>query len=119
MDERLTQKLLDYLHRSEDFLLTQAPEVFQETLKYYYISNIICLCISIVFLIICTAVFLYVYFNPVLDKYGERTFLSGLALMFLPGMILLSFTGAFQAVDTLIKVTYAPRYFLIETFKNI
>ena len=117
MDEEIKQKILSYLEGTKDFVLDQAPDVIQQALRYHYLSSLICSLFFTFLFVLCSVVALYNFANPKLTKYDTweiQTFL----FTFIPSMIcLLSLICICTNIDTLIKVTTAPKYFLITLFK--
>ena len=119
MDEKLIEKFTEYLQRSEDFLIQEAPEIFKETLDYYYISSILGISISTLIFIFSLFVAIYLYLYPTFDKYELRDFKSTFIPIISCAIVVISFASICSNVDMLIKITYAPRYFLIKTFTKI
>lgn len=118
MKEQILQKLIEYLQSTQDFVLQQTPEVIQQALRYHYLSNLIgCIICSflIIFLII---LFYYTYMNPTNDKYDNRDMLSFMICVMSPIFTLISCISLFHYSDNLIKISCAPKYFLLELFMN-
>lgn len=116
MKEQILQKLIDYLQKTEDFMLSECPMVIQEALKYHYISSLVGM-ISCFFLACLSCyVFYYFYTNPTFDKYESRELSCMMPLFFSGPIAFMSFLGMCVNVDTFIKISVAPKYFLISLF---
>jgi hypothetical protein len=114
MNEKILQKLLDYLQNSEDFALEQIPEIVQEALKYEKVSAYLSIGLMLLLLSIAAYIGYHSWKHPTLDKYGSREIGSflGVAIPFCTAPML--FIQFCCSVDKLIKMHLAPKYFLIE-----
>ena len=119
MDEQLTAKAIEYLKSAENFIITEAPDVIQQTLKYATYSNWSDIILCSFFIMIAVGVFSYCFMYPKYDKYDslEFGFIIGRflsAAIFFPLCIQIS-----QNVDALMKINMAPKLFLIQYFINM
>ena len=116
MKEQIIQKLIEYLDQSKDFMLQECPEVIQQALRYHYISNLMGCIFSFLGIIVYALVCFYFYKNPTRDKYDSRPMHHSF-IFFLSPMFFFMFTfSLFNCCDHLIKITYAPKYYLIHLF---
>jgi hypothetical protein len=61
MEPEVTKKFIEYLEKSEDLIMKEAPELFKETINYCYASSLIGIILAVVFLIICCAILQHSY----------------------------------------------------------
>lgn len=119
MKEEIVEKLLEYVKKTENFALEQLPDVFSQMLKYEKISAWIGIFISIFFIILFISISIYFYKHPNLDSYGCRKVENSMGiwmpLFFSPVFICIFIF----AISALIKITIAPKYFLIELIRKI
>lgn len=116
MNDCFQERIMEYLQKTEDFALREAPQLFSEILDYTYKSNICGLAIFGTLVLIFSILFTYSILNPYFDKYGSRE-ISNIMTIFFSGLIgFYCFIFVLSCVDDLIKITYAPRYFLIQKF---
>lgn len=103
MQEELTKKLIDYIEKSKDFVLEQAPDIMKEMLEYHKYESIVSISFLSVFIIglIITAVILY-------KKRNELT-MWWIPLLIVPVV----FFGILCDCCDLIKVKTAPKYFIL------
>jgi hypothetical protein len=117
MNEEITKKLLEYIDKTGDFLLEQAPEVLQQALKYHYYSSLIYSVFFIIGFLFSISIGYYFYFYPNLDEYGNRD----LASILLPPYSLIGIFATLASlcyeIDKLMKITLAPKYFLINLLR--
>ena len=114
MKEQITEKLMQYLKNSEDFLLEQAPDVIRQALKYETISAYVTSSLMLCFLILSCVVWIYNWKNPALDKHGSRE-IHSFMLIFIPLMSApMFFVQLCSSIDDLIKIYTAPKYYLIQ-----
>lgn len=113
MNNEFTQKLLEYLQRTEDFALEQLPDIFLQALRYHKISAWLSIFLMIVVIsgLICLMVYFCKY--PTLDSYGHRDFVSFYIPFMVPFIALACFVSLCISVDRLIKIYVAPKYYLI------
>ncbi len=116
MKDQILEKLLEYLQSTQDFVLKETPEVIQEALKYHYFSNVISLISCCFGIVILSCVFYYFYTHPNPDKYESRDMLSTMICAMSPMITLFLIVSILHYSDVLIKICYAPKYFLIELF---
>lgn len=119
MDDRLTEKALEYLRNIESFVDSEAPEVIQQTLRYKTISTYCGLIFVITGIVVCLSVLFYSFYYPKYDKYDHLELISVLTRI-IPISLLILFIGGFLSeLDTLMKLYIAPKLFLIEYFTNL
>lgn len=113
MNEKILQKLLDYIQNTEDFILEQVPDTIMQMFRYEKISNLLTL--GLMLILISLAIFggLYMYYHPKLDKYGHREVISVIGPMVCAFFTPFAILQICINVDRLIKIYFAPKYFLI------
>ncbi len=117
MDEKIKEELLKYLQSSKDFILEQSPDVIQQALRYHYFSSLIDTIGFFILLLVCLVISFYNYKYPELTEYG-RWESSTSALVFFPGiMAFVFFMSTCSNIEKFIKITIAPKYFLITLIK--
>lgn len=119
MNEKITEKLLQYLQSTEDFILEHAPDTIMQIFKYEKISTIYQLALMIVLLFIFSILGIYIYNNPSLDKYGSREAPSFLIPLICTFVSPIFFVQTCFLIDRLVKMYMAPKYFLIEMVLNL
>lgn len=115
MKDEIAQKLLDYLDATKDLVLEQAPDIFQQIIRYETISTIYGIVIfsTILLGIICASI--YMYRNPSGDKYsGYNLTRCMIPIIFIP----IFFIQLLFSVDALIKIKVAPKYYIIQKLKG-
>lgn len=118
MDEEIKKKLLEYMDKTGDFVLEHCPEVMQQALRYHYISSIVTFSLCLFSIIILSFIAYNCFFYPKLDKYGTME-LSSLLGCVMPSIFLwMCFIGILTSANTLIKITFAPKYFLLQLIIN-
>jgi hypothetical protein len=119
MNEKILQKLLDYLQNTEDFVLEEVPEIIQQALKYEKISSHLNAGLMIILLSLAITIGYHFWKYPTLDKYGSREMGSFLGA-FIPLIIApLFFVQFCYSIDKLVKIYIAPKYFLITLVSSI
>jgi hypothetical protein len=118
MKDQILEKLLEYLQSTQDFVLKESPEVIQQALRYHYLSNVILLISCCVAIVLLSCVFYYFYTHPNLDKHESRDMLSTIGCAMSPFFIIMLTASFLHYSDNLIKISYAPKYFLIQLFMN-
>lgn len=114
MKEQVIEKLLEYMQRSEDFLLEQVPDVLQQALRYQIISNWVGAIVTGLLAIVAVVVACYFWRNPKLDEYGSWT-MDTLFFVMVPLLLLLPLAATcYGAIDNLIKLYMAPKYYLVQ-----
>jgi uncharacterized membrane protein YhdT len=116
--EEISQKLLEYLQNTEEFVLDQVPEVIQQVLKYEKISSYLSAGLMILLLSIAICIGFYFWRHPTLDKYGSREFLSFMPIVSCIAIPIL-FVQLCYSVDKLVKIYIAPKYFLISLISSL
>lgn len=117
--DHIYQELLKHMESTKDFVLEQAPEVIQQALKYEKIAAFVSAALMTVLLVIALGVAYYFWKNPMFDKYGSREMHSLLGI-FIPILISpLFFVQFCMAIDILIKIHVAPKYFLINLILDL
>jgi len=114
MNQELVQKIIEYLEKSECFILSQAPDFIQQLMNYESLSCIIGM--SVCGIIISLAVFISVFSicNPRKDEHGFRT-LGSTYLCFMPLIASCMFIlPIYNYASMLIKINVAPKVFLLE-----
>jgi hypothetical protein len=114
MDEGISTKLLEYLQRSEQFLLKECPEIIQQAYKYHYISTVYSLILFSVCTLTLVVLFFYFFNNPSFDKYGDWTMLSVLRCTICGFLTIPLFISFIEQSHKMLKIIYAPKYFLIQ-----
>lgn len=114
MNESIIDKLLEYIDQTKDFVLDQAPDIFNQIIQYSTMSIIMWTCsLGSLTVIGCTLIFIY------LKNYRrESIFDHGYALFSLWLTPFLLF-GTIVCADELIKVKVAPKYYIIKKLINI
>lgn len=117
MDEKIKEKILNYLENTKDFVLDQAPDIIQQALRYHYINALFGIITCFFILVILISVSYYSYSHPKLTQYGSWE-TSTFVFCFFPFIVCIPIFGAFLCdIDKFIKITTAPKYFLITLFK--
>jgi len=116
MQEQIVQKILEYLEQTEDFFLEQAPEVILQALRYEQIISILG---AVIFLLLASGTVVVGYHfwvNPKIDQYGSRDFISSMGVMIPCIVSPLLVVQLCISIDKLIKVYFAPKFFLLQLF---
>lgn len=117
MDDLIKEKILSYLESTKDFVLDQAPDVIQQALRYHYINSIVGIFVCSFLILTLISIAYYNYSHPKLDEYGSWETITFI-FCFIPSMFCLPlFAGLLSDIDKLIKISTAPKYFLITLFK--
>lgn len=119
MDESLISKAIEYLERSEKFILSETPDVIRQTLLYAKTSTIFeifALCIAIVS---CVFIVLHCYGYKSVERYDEKSFFMILG-MFIPSVAIIPLCIQLCIdMQNLLKICLAPKLFLIQYFINM
>jgi len=119
MQDQIIQKILDYLEQTEDFVLEHLPDVIVQALRYERIISVLGV-ILLSFLFSCAVyVGYHCWTNPRLDKYGSWETISVLGVIIPCSFAPLLLVQLCFAVDKLIKIYVAPKYFLVQLFLSI
>ena len=118
MNEKICEQILEYMKGTGDFILQEMPDVVQQTLKYHYFSSIFTLCVAIPIFIAAVFFLFFFLFNIKLDKYDNWTSMTFGCIWTSVLISILSFMFTVSAIDNLIKISYAPKYFIISLLKN-
>ena len=116
MKEQIVQTILEYLERTEDFLLEQAPEVILQALRYEQIVSVLGAVLFLLLVLGTVVVGYHFWANPKFDQHGSRDFISSIGVM-VPCIV--SPLLAVQLCvfgDKLIKIYFAPKFFLLQLF---
>lgn len=116
MNDQIIQKLLDYLNRTEDFLLTQCPELFTEILQYHLYSSLIYMSLSLLGLIAgVVLIYMTIHYDWTknVDFFQCVTGPVGFCIGFL------CIIGIFDNLNTFMSIKVSPRYFLISKLTNM
>jgi hypothetical protein len=119
MKEEIVSKLVEYIEGTKDFVLEQAPEILKEALRYEYLSSLFISISSGVLLVLALSVFYYAFCHPMVDKYGDRSFGSGMT-MIVSAFVAVMVSGTLCiSIDKIIKINVAPKYFLLTLLLKI
>lgn len=119
MKDQILEKLLFYLQNTGDFILEQAPDVVQQALRYEKISAYFSSAVLFALLTIALCVGIYNLKNPKLTKYDDWQFQTLISVV-IPAMALAPLLfGLYAEIDKIIKLTIAPKYYLIQLFMNL
>jgi hypothetical protein len=119
MDDRLVQKALDYLEGVESFIVTEAPDVIQQTLRYALISDWIEVIGIFILMTFFISLSFYTWFFPSYDKYGYMEIQFVLGRMISSAGVIFSSIAFVSCIQHLIKLYIAPKLFLIQYFLNM
>lgn len=119
MNEKISEKLLEYLQRTEDFVLEQSPEILKEALRYERIRSFISVLLMAVLFVSALSAAWYFWKHPTLDKYESRDTISFLGVLIPICLSPLFFVQLCSSVDSLIKIYVAPKYFLISLIMSL
>lgn len=116
MKEELLKNLtgiIDYVKQGADFVKEQAPLFIQEFITYKIWSYSFWIILSIVIFIACAFIFRKGYkLSQNSNSYYDELYF---AMMFISGLIMLiMFIVLCCCSEELLKVCFAPRYFLID-----
>lgn len=114
VNQALSQ-LVSVTSSTTNFVSDQAPVVCQEILNYMFWKNAISLICCVIFAILSCCYFYYYYKN-----YDDKHF-KIIDLIFIISFIvfIVCFISIFTLTADLIKISFAPRLFLIEFLKNL
>ena len=116
MKEEIYHKLLQYLEKTEDFLLEQSPQIMQEALRYHKVSNTLMLIVIFIAFIFLTGFWIYLWKNPEYDKYESYTCFYVMKAWFSIIFVIPLWGIGLSCIDTLLKIYLSPKYFLIGLF---
>lgn len=103
MKDELIQKLIDYIDKSKDFVLEQAPDVIREILAYHLWENIV----SLIFLTFFAAAFIVA---SIILYHKMKDF----SIWWLPLCLIFTLVGGFiNCITDLIAIKISPKYFVI------
>ena len=118
MDKDILEKALDYLNKTQEFVLDQSPEVIIQIFNYEKTSTIFGIVFCAICIIFLISVATYSIFYPKLDKYDNREVFSQM-LCFMPFLVCLPFgLTMVTLIDKLLKIYISPKYFLIDLLIN-
>ncbi len=117
--EQILQKLLQYIEKSEDFLLEQSPQVIQEMVRFKKISTILDICFFSFILLTCLFVAIWMVSQTKIKDHFVREFL----FVFIP-IICFAFSPfllaqIFSSVKDLIELIVAPKSCIIQLIRDI
>lgn len=115
MKEEILNELLLYMNETKDFILQQSPEVIQQMFLYYKINNWIGVAFGSLLSAIALGVFIYSWIKPVYDEpYKDLSLLTFLCRVASTVVLLICFVTTVESVDGLIKLYFAPKFFIIQ-----
>jgi uncharacterized membrane protein YgdD (TMEM256/DUF423 family) len=113
MNSELQKELLNIINSSKEFVLTQAPDVFQQTIAYGIYSNTVALFIFSGFLLLgCFGLFMG--YRRIKNEYA-RDFWILVGAPVGGVMLLIGLIGVVCSYDELLQVKMAPKLYLIQT----
>ncbi len=119
MNEELIKKLIEYLEKTETFVYEQAPDLAQQILSYKLIESGIEGFVCAIICIIAVTIAFNTYSNPSYDKYdmiSTAAFIKG----FVSALVsVITFLISVESFCRMIKITYAPKLFLLEYLVKI
>lgn len=114
MKDEITQKILEYVNKTEMFVQTELPVFISEYLAWHFWSSVVGIVIGVVLLLLAhCCLFLLHYF--VCKKNHEE----GWVLM-VPAVILIA-AGLCSIISNtynVVKVTVAPRVYIVDKLTN-
>lgn len=120
MSEVLEAKLVEYLQKTESFVISETPEFVRQSINYYFYENLLCLILGL-FLIVFTSTLLFNAINIfnflTTKKYwsdndaGTICVIGSVVSFF---VLFLSFLCSFGHILSLIKICVAPNLYLLE-----
>lgn len=119
MQDKLIEKLIEYLENSQDFMLEQMPEIIQQALAYNKVSAMCGTGIMLGLLVAALFTAFYSWKRPALDVDGSRSSFSAISLIGSIAAIPMIFSGLWINIDKLLKIYIAPKYYLIQLFINM
>lgn len=122
MSEVLEAKLVEYLQKTESFVISEAPEFVRQAVNYYFYEHLLTLIVCL-FLILFTSLLLLNITkinNCLITKYHWGDSDAG-AVCLIGGIIstlilIGSFVGVFVDILYLIKICVTPNLYLLERF---
>lgn len=118
MKEELLKQLVEIIQKTNDFTIEQMPLVAKEIIKYGFVSSLVFLIIDILLILGCFFMVrrsMKVFDNDDLKDSDElmcRIKFITACILFIPLLI-----GIFYQTSDLIKVTTAPRLYIIDQLK--
>lgn len=115
------QKALEYVQKTEDFMLDQAPEVFEEIIYFNMVKHSLFSIISLVIIAIAIYVIHKIWTGGKIYEFGivndkDKGFVS----IFITLIVLVPSSALFFVqVTSALKAWLAPRLYIIEYLKNI
>lgn len=111
--KEIVTKMFEYIDSSKDFMLEQAPEVFQQIIRYEYISSI-CGVVTCSILLICAGITLFTWLkNPNVDRFDYWTDGTFAVVLISATVVVITGIGLIVNVSDLIKINVAPKYYII------
>jgi hypothetical protein len=114
MKEEVINQLIEYMEQSKDFILQEAPDIIREMFLYEKISAWCGFIFCVFCFFSCISVFIYSWYYPSLDNYGCLKTETFMPRLFSTVLSFLAFIGLISNLDTLIKIYFAPKYFIIK-----
>lgn len=119
MQDKLIDKLVEYLQNSQDFMLEQMPEIIRQALTYEKMSAYFTAGLMLLLFVIGVSTAIYIWKRPKLESDGRWSgpsiFALLVSLMFSP----MFFVTLCINIDKLLKIYIAPKYYLIQLFANM
>src|SRR5271169_3265720 len=113
MNEKLCEQILEYMKGTGDFILKEMPEVILQAIQYHWMSNLIGFILSSIFFILGISYLFYILSHIEIDKYGSWSGFTFASCWISTAISILCFGILIGSCDTLIKISYAPKYFII------
>lgn len=116
---KLMIEIIDQVKNTGDFVVEQMPDVISQLLVYQYYSNLFYLILGTVLMIISSTLFYKIkVLTEECDKNNYDHDMVGLYVLIggLSGIVFgaIGVVNFFSAVDPLLKLTFAPKIYLIE-----
>lgn len=113
MKEEILSKLLNYMDTTEDFVLEQAPLLFQEITTYVFWSNLMWGLLALGGCILLLYIAFRVYQDKLLES-DEKALKYFIILIFLA----MCAWGFCDSAQKIIKAKLAPRYLIIQAIRG-
>ena len=117
MNKEITDKLIEYIDSTKDWVLETAPEIFQQIVTYGFWKSLILSALFFSIGLACVFLIRFCYkapkdqWNMMQDRYVALSLISGvIALIF--------FVGFLCNIETFIKATVAPKLYIIDYLRG-
>jgi hypothetical protein len=117
--DQILTKLLEYMQRSEDFLLEQSPEVIQQIFTYKKMAYWFDFSLSLAAICLAVFVFVYCFLNPDNDKYSYRSSSSVAGMMFSAMVSIPFIAGLYSSIINLLQIYVSPKYYILQLLLNM